>query len=189
MPIRDLSTLGLGDLLGALLSAVVEGQRQTTASSIAFVEEVGLLRDGGGEERFRTVTLRYTKLDENQQPASFTLEVPLLAMVAIPTLTVRSAKVSFRYDITETSTVPPAPEEGDAAAPAVPRGPLGILSARPVLIRGVVPRPRPAGTATGTESAGVDVEVVVEGAPLPLGLERLLELTELTVSQPARDEQ
>ncbi len=178
MPIRDLSTLGLGELLGALLSAVVEGQREATASSLAFVEQVGLVRGDGEDERFRSVTIRYTKLDENQQPAEFTLEVPLLAMVSIPTLSVQSAKVAFTYNVIQTQTQEP---EGPSPLLAF-REPI----VRPVVLKGVVQQRRPTGDTR--ETAGVDVEVNLASAPLPVGLERLLELTELTVSRPAQEE-
>jgi hypothetical protein len=182
VPIRDLSTLGLGQLLGALLSAIVEGQREATGSSLAFVEQVGLVQGTDNDERFRTVTIRYTKLDENQNPAEFTLEVPLLAMVAIPTLSVQNAKISFTYNVTETSIEQPA-EEGVAQPRARM---LGGQMERPVLLKGFVQPRRPAGDPR--ESAGVNVEVTLESVPLPIGLERLLELTEFTVSKSAEEE-
>lgn len=175
MPIRDLSTLEFGQLLGSLLSAIVTGQNDATAASLAQLEQIGLVHDNG-DERFRTVTFRYTKLDENQNPAEFTLEIPLLAMVAIPTLVVRNAKVSFSYDVTDSVVTEP---DTRAATPRL----LGDLVAKPVRLRGVVHPQR--GTQRTQETAGIDVEVVVESAPLPLGLERLVELTELTVSNSA----
>jgi hypothetical protein len=182
VPIRDLSTLGLGQLLGALLSAIVEGQREATGSSLAFVEQVGLVQDADSDERFRTVTIRYTKLDENQNPAEFTLEVPLLAMVAIPTLVVKNAKISFTYSVTETSIEEPSEESLKQPRARALGGELG----RPVLLKGFVQQRRPAGDPR--ETAGVDVEVSLESVPLPIGLERLLELTEFTVSRPAKEE-
>jgi Protein of unknown function (DUF2589) len=181
VPIRDLSTLELGQLVGALLSAVVEGQQEATASSLAFVEQVGLLRGDTGDERFRTVTIRYSKLDENQQPAEFTLEVPLLAMVSIPTLVVQNAKISFSYNVTETTTSE-TPEGTERLRPPVLEGD----TPRRVVLKGFVQQRRPAGDSR--ETAGIDVEVSVQSVPLPLGLERLLELTELTVSRPAKKE-
>ncbi|MGW6318805.1 DUF2589 domain-containing protein [Streptomyces sp. NPDC055099] len=180
MPIRDLTSLRLDELLGALLAAVVNSQREATASTLALVEQIGLLRGDDGEERFRTVSIRYTKLDENQRPSEFVLEVPLLAMVAIPTLTVRSSKVSFRYDLTETTVEKPA--EAERGAPQ----PLGGLAPQEVILKGFVPRTRT--TRETRETAGIDVEVTVESTQLPLGLERLLDLTELTVARPAEDE-
>ncbi|MER5465722.1 DUF2589 domain-containing protein [Streptomyces sp. NPDC002668] len=193
MPIRDVSTLGLDELLGALLSAVIGGQREATAGTLALVEQIGLLRDAEGHERFRSVTIRYTKLDENQQPAEFALEVPLLAMVAIPTLTVREAKISFTYDVTQTAVERPA-EQIRGARAAVPRALTGA-ELRPVVLKGFVPRARTVSSSETRETAGINIEVTVESVPLPVGLERLLDLTELTVSRPAaaertvRDEQ
>lgn len=175
MPIRDLSTLGLGQLLGSLLSAVVEAQDHATRSSLGFVEDLAFVKDGAdGEERMRTVTLRYSKLDENQQPADFLLEIPLLAMVAIPILTIREAKVSFTYDVTATEE----PEQGVTPVAT----PLAGLVARPAVLRGIVRR-QPPGTLR--ESASVDIEVTIESEALPVGLERMVELAELTVSKPA----
>lgn len=188
MAIRDLSTLGLGELLGSLMSAVIQGQQAATASSLQFVEQVGFRAGDEGEdavERFRTVTLRYTKLDENQQPAEFVLEIPLLAMVAIPTLTVKQAKLSFKYDITEAATE--TPTEPEEAAELPPRlSTLPEFAVRPVLLRGVVTR---AVTSNTRETAGVDIEVTVESEPLPIGLERIIDLTELTVAEPAEEEE
>jgi Protein of unknown function (DUF2589) len=181
MPLRDLSTLGLGQLLGSLLSAVVEAQDQATRSSLGFVEDLAFIQDSDGtaaEERMRTVTLRYTKLNENQQPADFVLQIPLLALVSIPTLTIRQAKVAFTYDVTAT-------EEREPVEAANPR-PLSDLVLEPAVLRGIVRRPPP---GSQRESASVDIEVTVESEPLPVGLERMVELTELTVSQPAPEEQ
>ncbi|GAA3842179.1 DUF2589 domain-containing protein [Streptomyces phyllanthi] len=186
MPIRDVSTLGLDELLGALLSAVVGGQREATAGTLALVEQIGLVRDAEGTERFRTVTIRYTKLDENQEPSEFALEVPLLAMVAIPTLTVREAKISFTYDVTRTAVDRPA-EQIRAERESVPRA-LADVSLRPVVLKGFVPRSRTVTSRETRETAGIDIEVTVESVPLPVGLERLLDLTELTVARPAGDD-
>lgn len=182
MAIRDLSALGLGQLLGSLLSAVVEGQREATASSLDFVEQVGLVRNEAGDERFRTVKIRYTKRDENQEPAEFVLEVPLLAMVAIPTLVVRSAKVSFKYDVTETTVVG---QEAGAAQTGMRA--LGRVAPQQVVLKGHVRQQGP--TRDARETAGINIEVTVESEPLPVGLERILELTEFTLSRPADEKE
>lgn len=178
MAIRDIHAVGLGDLLGSLMSAVVEGQRQATGSALEFVEQIGLTGEGEGSEGFRTVAIRYTKLDENQEPAEFVLEVPLLAMVNIPTLTVKQAKIAFRYDVLTTETT---------SAPDIPTtGPLGMPTIRPVGLVGYVPT-RPV-TGQTRATTGVDVEVTMQSEPLPVGLERILELTELAVSRQVTEE-
>jgi hypothetical protein len=183
VPIRDVSTLGLGELLGSLLSAVVEGQQAATASSLAFVREIGLVQGEAGQpDRFQTVPIRYTKLDESQQPAQFELQVPLLAMVSIPTLKVKEAKIAFQYDVLTTEREEPS-DEDETSLPDR----LGIAGLRPVSLVGYVAR-RSVSRET-RETTGVDVEVTVESEPLPLGIERLLELTELAVSQQVTEDE
>jgi hypothetical protein len=183
VPIRDVTTLGLGELLGSLLSAVVEGQTAATGSSLAFVEQFGLIREENQPERFRTVPIRYTKLDENQQPAEFVLEVPLLAMVSIPTLRVKEARIAFQYDVLTTEREEPAEEEEPTTQPDR----LGLPVLRPVSLVGYVARRSV--TRETRETTGVDVEVTVESEPLPLGIERILELTELAVSRQVTEEE
>jgi hypothetical protein len=188
MPIRDVSALGLGELLGSLMNAVVEGQTAATASSLDFVERLGLSQDPESPG-FRTVPIRYTKLDENQQPAEFVLDLPLLALVNIPTLAVKEAKISFSYDVVTVTRE----DEGDPADPTPSLAPGALPWAgtvqpvRPVSLVGYVPR-RGSTSRNSTETTGIDVEVTIETQALPLGLERILELTELATSHPVTEE-
>lgn len=182
MPVTDVRALGLGELLGSLLSAIVEGQTSATGSSLDFVQQVGLTGDPD-HPSFKTVPIRYTKLDENQEPAQFELDLPLLALVNIPTLTVKQAKIAFTYDVVTTTRETSTPDE--SAQPTI-----GLLQpVRPVSLVGYVPR-RTTTTRTTDSNArtGIDVEVTVESQALPLGLERILELTELAQSRPVEEE-
>lgn len=184
MPVTDVRALGLGELLGSLLSAIVEGQTSATGSALDFVQQVGLTGDPD-HPSFKTVPIRYTKLDENQEPAQFELDLPLLALVNIPTLTVKQAKVAFTYDVVTTTRETTSDAE-ESARPAI-----GLLQpVRPVSLVGYVPR-RTTTTRTTDSNArtGIDVEVTVESQALPLGLERILELTELAQSRPVEEEQ
>lgn len=187
MPVTDVRALGLGELLGSLLSAIVEGQTSATASSLDFVQQAGLTGDPE-HPSFRTVPIRYTKLDENQEPAQFELDLPLLAMVNIPTLTVKQARIAFTYDVVTTTRETSTPAEESAEESAAPA--VGLLQpVRPVSLVGYVPR-RATTTRTTDSNArtGIDVEVTVESQALPLGLERILELAELAQSRPVEEE-
>lgn len=175
MPVTDVSALGLGELIGSLLSAIVEGQTAATGSALDFVQQVGL-SDDPDHPGFRTVTIRYSKLDENQEPAEFELEVPMLALVNVPTLTVKQAKLSFSYDVVTTTRETTTDDE--SVRPLV-----GIVRpVQPVSLVGYVPR-RTTSTRDSNERTGIDVEITIESQNLPLGLERILELTELTQSR------
>ncbi|MEQ7125396.1 DUF2589 domain-containing protein [Actinopolymorpha sp. B11F2] len=184
MAIRDVNAVGLGELLGSLLSAVVEGQTAATASSLGFVREIGLEEGGDEPDRFRTVPIRYTKLDENQQPAEFVLDLPLLAMVHIPTLTVKEAKISFKYDVLTTTA---ETEEGETPRPTTPF-PTRFTSQPVSLVGHVRNAPSRSSNQRSTETTGIDVEVTVESVALPLGLERVLDMAELATSRPATEE-
>jgi Protein of unknown function (DUF2589) len=183
VPVTDVSALGLGELLGSLLTAVVEGQAAATGSALDFVEKIGLAGDPDNPE-FRTVTVRYTKLDENQEPAEFELELPLLAMVNVPTITVKQAKVAFTYDVvTTTHESTTTGDDDDKGAHPLTKI---VRPVRPVTLVGYVPR-RTSTTRDSTARTGIDVEVTVESQNLPLGLERLLELAELAQSRRVED--
>ncbi|MBA2952887.1 DUF2589 domain-containing protein [Nocardioides sp. MAH-18] len=184
MPVTDVRALGLGELLGSLLSAVVEGQTAATGSSLDFVQQVGLTGDPD-HPSFTTVPIRYTKLDENQEPAQYELELPLLALVNIPTLTVKQARIAFTYDVVTTTRETTTAEE-EASQPTI--GQLKPL--RPVSLVGYVPRRTTTSRTTDSNArTGIDVEVTVESQALPLGLERILELTELAQSRPVEEDQ
>ena len=186
MAVHDLKAVGLGDLLGSLLSAVVEGQHAATASSLSFVRDYCMDQDGEDADRFRTVRIQYTKLDENQEPADFVLDVPLLAMVHIPTLTVKQAKIAFKYDVlTTTQTTEGGETAPSATASALPR----LVPISPVTLVGYVRSTTRSSSSHTRETTGVDVEVTVESEPLPLGLERILDLTELAVSRQVTPEE
>ena len=109
----------------------------------------------------------------------------MLALVNVPTLTVKQAKISFSYDVVTTTR---ETSESDGAAEAVKPTLVGIVQpVRPVSLVGYVPR-RTTSSRESNERTGIDVEVTVESQSLPLGLERLLELTELAQSRPVEEE-
>src|SRR5215210_2435139 len=114
MPIRRLKALELADLLGSLLGSVILAQADAARATVAFVEEVEFETSLAGE-RLRTVSVRYRKKDEAGDPADFEVEVPLLAMVNVPSLVVKQAKLTFAYDVVTA---------GREEAQPAPAGPL-----------------------------------------------------------------
>jgi hypothetical protein len=83
MTVAAVEALELSQLLGSLLASVVEAQAASARATVDFVESVGF-EPGTDGERMRTVRLRYRKKDENGIPADFEVEVPLLALVNVP---------------------------------------------------------------------------------------------------------
>jgi Protein of unknown function (DUF2589) len=185
MPVTSVEALELSQLLGALLGSVVDAQAASARATVDFIEDVGF-EVSGTERRMRTVTMRYTKKDENGEFADFEVEVPLLALVNVPSLAVKHAVLTFGYDIvTATSGTPPPPPSGGGAATPV----IGKIV--PATLTGFV-RPQTiapvggAGTTTTTparRTTAVDLQVTLEQQEIPIGIERLFDLAELGIAE------
>jgi hypothetical protein len=98
MPVTSVEALELSELLGALLGAVVDAQAASARATVDFIESVGF-EVVGTERQMRTVRMRYTKKDENGEFAEFEVDVPLLALVNVPSLAVKQAVLTFGYDV------------------------------------------------------------------------------------------
>jgi hypothetical protein len=173
--IANVEPLQLGQILGSLLAAVVDAEKHAARASVDFMGEVGFLRDEAtGVDRLRMVTFRYRKRDETGQPAEFEAEIPLLAMVSVPTLGVRKATIAFGYDVVTAESVTqedqPTPISGQV---------------RPALLEGYVRRKSQLDTRSQTS---IDVDVTIERGDLPIGIERAFELAELSIATSTRPE-
>jgi hypothetical protein len=152
--------LPLGTTIGAVLSALIDAQADSARTTIAFLNSVGFVPDpAGGPDRLRSVSFTYTKKDENDQRADFTVEIPLLAMVEIPTIAIRKAEIAFDYDITAVTRT-----EGQA--------PRAVLA-------GVVRKV----TGSETETTSLSVRIEIEQGRIPVGIEKTLDILELAASQ------
>ena len=89
--------LVLNETLGSLLGSIVNAQVTSANASIDFIHQVGLLpkKEGETAQELETIKFKYQKLDADNNPTSFVLEVPLLALVDIPSMSVKKATISF----------------------------------------------------------------------------------------------
>jgi len=178
MPITSVEALELSKLLGALLASVVDAQAHAARATVDFVESVGFEATPDGE-RLVYVKVRYFKKDENGRRAEFEVEVPLLALVSVPSLAVRQAKLTFSYDIvTATETVGSSGPTG--ASTLVPKQPIARIT-------GFVRRPPASAPQTEGRTTAIDLEVTLEQQEMPVGIERLFDLAELGISEQPAD--
>ena len=188
MGVKRMEALELAEVLGSLLGSVVEAQAQAARATWAFVDEVGFETTEDGA-RMRTVRLRYRKQDENGEPAEFEVEVPLLAMVNIPALAVKEAKLSFSYDVVATESGKQGATAEGAGAGTVSGKLAKVTGAR---MRGYVRRTPAGGTEDGKtptrSTTAIDLDVTLAQQEMPIGVERLFDLAELGITeQPAKD--
>lgn len=184
------------EILGGLMGAVIDAQAQAARATIDFIEDVGTIEgsiDSDVIHELRNVSFNYTKNDENGNLAKYTLELPLLSLVEIPAINIKTAKFSFYYDV---SVVEDTEVEEKAAnvTPASSGGGVQLNQAkkwmgvnRPVKIIGKVNKDTNT-TAHIEKNAGIKVDVEFEKSSLSVGMDRVLDMLELAATEtPARD--
>lgn len=192
MPVTSVEALELSQLLGALLGSVVDAQAASARATVEFIESVGF-DVVGTERRMRTVRMRYTKKDENGEYAEFEVDVPLLALVNVPSLAVKQAVLTFGYDVVTATSGTAAASTTPAATPSPTGSALPLIGKiSPAVLTGFV-RPgaiapvSPGGTTTPQPSVrrttAVDLVVTLEQQDIPIGIERLFDLAELGIAE------
>ncbi len=115
--VTELRQIPFSQLIGAPLKAAVEAQALAAQSTIEFIEKVGFANPGsnfeppdllfdnpGGDANaghLRNVTFTYTKKDENDTVADFSLTVPLLAITPIPYIRIDEMTIDFSAKLTD----------------------------------------------------------------------------------------
>ena len=184
MGVKKMEALELAEVLGSLMSSVVDAQAEAAKATVDFVSDVGF-EENDGSRVMRMVKLRYRKKDENGVMADFEVEVPLLAMVNIPALAVSEAKLSFSYDVV---TAQQSAGEKRGGAGAAANRPGGLLFGKPARLKGFVRRD----VATSSGGSGkvstrsvtaIDLDVTLAQQEMPIGVERLFDLAELGIEE------
>jgi hypothetical protein len=182
MSVSSVEALELGQILGALLASIVDAQAHSARATVEFVEDIGFETTVTGE-KLRVVTMRYKKKDENGQAAEFEVDVPLLAMVNVPSLAVKTAQLTFSYDVVTAVTTEPPPAQPNAPPP------LGVVRVPIAAITGFVRRPPATSKETERRTTAIDLSVTLEQQEMPVGIERLFDLAELGLIERKMGEQ
>lgn len=163
--------------MGAVMRAVIEAQIQAAESTVEFVEGVGFSDPGEAPHRLRMVQFKYSKLDENQTENEFVAEIPLLGMVDIPVISVKRAKFSFNYEVTQTGV----------ETHSGPRIPTRLPASRSYIMGRVAKEPRTS-SQEKHERADLHIEVELEKSPLPASLDQVMDILELAAKEDKVDE-
>jgi hypothetical protein len=98
---KDLSSVPLYQIIGAPLLALVQAETQAAQATANFIQQVGFYDDEEGISRLKVVTFRYSKTGVDGNPIEFVVEIPVLSIVPIPTISVREATIDFAVEINE----------------------------------------------------------------------------------------
>ena len=180
-----------GEILGGLMGAVIDAQAQAARATIDFIEDVGTIEgsiDADVIHELRNISFNYMKKDENGETAKYTLELPLLSLVEISAINIKTAKFSFYYDVTdiedreieEKATNVSPTSSGDGVELKAARKWLEVK--KPVNVVGRVNKETNT-TSHIEKNAGIKVDVEFEKSSLPVGLDRVLDMLELSATE------
>ncbi len=206
--IRDLRNLPLFELIGAPLVALVEAEVQAARATVEFLTQVGFepvpgptpkrpgaaappAADPDGLGRLRMASFEYSKRDETGTVVPFRVEIPVLALVPIPGVRIKAARVAFTARITDVEEQPATNPHGRAAGRAGDR-PSFLKSSMTTLRGGLAPAPsRREDPSTGARqvrgSYEIDIQVELESLPITPGLETILNLLDQAVRDDRAD--
>ncbi len=180
--IRGIQAINLFELLSAPLVAMVQADVQAARTTVDFIESVGFLPEQGPSAegagklgRLRMAEFRYQKVDENGQVSDFTVSVPLLSLVPIPSIQIKQAKVGLTAKITDI-----VPEKAGATR-AVSSS--TVLAARRL---DILAKPVSASGAKGQETRGsfdLEVEITLGQADVTVGMEKIFQLLDQAVAE------
>ena len=184
--VKDLRSLPLFEIIGAPLIALVQAQTQAARATVEFIEKVGFDRkdsqEGPSELNVGTLRMaefRYTKMDENREPAEFVARVPVLSLVPIPGIQMKNAKISFTAKITDVYEE----EAKTTQSTQVVKKPTWLKEALTQFRGSLAPE-----TKTTKENLAVrgnyelNIEVELEQLPIAAGIEKILSMMDQAIT-------
>jgi len=169
--------LPMEQLIGGPLKAACNAQTLLAKASSDFIKDVGLNDDGKGNLSARTVDFGFNKPVQdaagNTTMQKVDLQVPLLAIINTPSLSVKEAEVRFTMEVkSSTSSKQTSDSKADLTAKA--KYNAGLFSCE-VTVHGSVAN-HSENSRSSDNSAKYDVKVVARDDGPPEGLSRVLDM-------------
>ena len=171
------SGLPMKDLIGGPLQAACDAQTLLANASANFIKDIGLQEGEQGQFAARTVDFGFTRPKQLPDGSVTTehvdLEVPLLAIVNTPSLSVKEAEVNFTMSVSS-STSSEQTSDSSASLDATAKMNYGIFSMK-VHVHGQVSS-HSSNTRKSDNSAKYDVRVLARDDGPPEGLMKVLDM-------------
>lgn len=170
--------LDMHSLIAEPLMVACEAQSMLAASTTKFIQDAGLEKAKDGKSEIKTTAFSFQRglLGENGEnigTQTVNMEVPLLAIVKIPTLAIDDINVTFDMDVTSVECSEKSSDQGGTRAENARIG-FGPFSAK-VNIKGSVAS-HEKNTRSTDNAKKYQVSVEAKDAGIPEGLERMLEI-------------
>jgi hypothetical protein len=171
------SGLRMRDLIGGPLQAACDAQTLLANASASFIKDIGLEAGTDGSYAARTVDFGFTRPkqlpDGSVTQEKVDLEVPLLAIINTPALSVKEAEVNFTMSVSS-STSSEQSSDSEASLDATAKMNYGIFSLK-VHVHGSVSS-HSSNTRKTDNSAKYDVRVLARDDGPPEGLMKVLDM-------------
>ena len=169
--------LPMEQLIGGPLKAACNAQTLLAKASSDFIKDVGLNDDGKGNLSARTVDFGFNKPVQdaagNTKMEKVDLQVPLLAIINTPALSVKEAEVRFTMEVkSSTSSKQTSDSKADLTAKA--KYNAGLFSCE-VTVHGSVAN-HSENSRSSDNSAKYDVKVLARDDGPPEGLMKVLDM-------------
>ena len=169
--------LPMDQLIGGPLKAACSAQTLLAKASSDFINDVGLNDDGKGNLTARTVDFAFNKpvqaADGTTTMEKVDLQVPLLAIINTPSLSVKEAEVRFTMEV-KSSTSAKTTSDTKAELTAHAKYNAGLFSCD-VTVHGSVANDSE-NSRKSDNSAKYDVKVVARDDGPPEGLMKVLDM-------------
>ncbi|HEX7130653.1 MAG TPA: DUF2589 domain-containing protein [Rhodanobacteraceae bacterium] len=185
--------LPMGDLIGGPLTAACDAQVKLAQATADFIRVIGFLpppppaqgatADPNAVGDTRTALFRFKRPVDNPDPATqgtstiaeeeVELEVPLLAIVKVPNLSIYTVDITFDMEVKSSFTATESSDMSASGSADVSIG-WGVFSAK-VHIQGSVATHKE-NTRTSDNSAKYTVAVHAEDKGMPEGLARVMDI-------------
>ena len=180
--------LPMSDLIGSPLTAACEAQIKLANATADFIKYVGFLppasNDPNGVGATRLAHFSFTRPNQDPNDVSktieeqVTLDVPLLAIVKIPALSITKVDITFDMEVKSSFMAKESDDKSGKMSADVKVG-WGPISAT-VHVEGSVSSHKE-NTRSSDKSAKYHVQVLAEDSGMPEGLSRVLDILQTAI--------
>ena len=182
--------IDFGEMIGAPLNAIIQGETIAAQASADFIQTVGFLPDGVADSfgSLRMISFSFERKSESEQGKTETaiMRVPLLSLIPIPLLQVKNATIEFGLNITDfvSSQSNSQTSSGGVQAKIAGKEFSFVGAAKPRVK--VLPQPIPTkSTTTQDTTTKVDLQMKLNivQADIPSGLAKLFSAFEAAMGE------
>src|SRR3990172_4030872 len=96
--------IDFGELVGAQVRALIEGELEGAEQTWRFIEEVGFTRNKDGQLELQLLTFDMVRLDVDGERRTHTITIPVLTLLPLPMLSIQEANIGFHLTVEGVTT-------------------------------------------------------------------------------------